>query len=427
MPSDDLITRIGTVEFGLLSAYRADGLMPQEAYDVVHDLFRSGELDQDTAELTAAARASGNPVVPFVERMRARVAEADAEAARWVHLGATSQDVLDTALMLLARDELEEAVAALGDAATTLVALAVRHRDDPAAARTLDQHAVPTTIGARTAIWLRAIVRARRRLADTAAELPVQLGGAAGTQASFVQLFGAGAAARLPAALAEAVQLVPPPAPWHTDRYPILDLAHAAGAAIAAMGKTASDVVTLARTEIAEASAGAGGSSAMPQKRNPVDAVLLRSAAMRAPALVAQLHTAAGLAGDERPDGAWHAEWEPLQELLRLLVASAAQLRDLVAVIEFDVTRARANLGLTHGLIVSERLALVLRPRIGAARFAELIRRAASGEQLAALVHALPEASGLDVDELLDPARYTGRAGELVDDAVRYARQEGIR
>ena len=408
-------------ERGLLAAYAELGVLSRALADEVAPGFRP-----DVRSLASSALEAGNPVVPLVEELRRRTENPD--AARWIHRGATSQDILDTALMLIAKDGIAAAVEDLASAASDLTRLAVAHRDDPAAARTLGQHAVPITIGARVAGRLRALVRARRALLDVAATLPAQLGGAAGTQASFVELFGSELAAQLPAAFAAATGLAAPLAPWHTDRYPILDLAHAAGAAIAAMGALATDVVTLTRPELAEAALQrGGGSSTMPQKHNPVDAILVRSAAMRAPALVGQLHLAAGLAGDERPDGAWHAEWPVLQELLRLLVGAAARTRALCAALTFDAQRARANLALSDGLIVAERLALVLKPRIGAVRFAEVIDRAAAGEPLAGLLRALPEASETEIDDLLDPARYTGRSGALVDEAVRAAGDEGIR
>ena len=416
-----VVAALVRAERGLLTAYAQLGVLPRALAAEVAPGFRP-----DVRALASSALETGNPVVPLVEELRRRTE--DPEAASWIHRGATSQDILDTALMLVAKDGIAAAVEDLAVAASDLVALALAHRDAPAAARTLGQHAVPITVGARIAGRLRAIVRARRTLLDVAATLPAQLGGAAGTQASFVELFGSELAARLPSAFAAATALAAPPAPWHTDRYPILELAHAAGLAIAAMGALATDVVTLTRPEIAEESVQhGGGSSTMPQKRNPVDAVLVRSAAMRAPALIGQLHNAAGLAGDERPDGAWHAEWPALQELLRLLVGAAARTRVLCAALTCDAERARANLALSDGMIVSERLALVLKPRIGAARFAEVIDRAAAGTPLAELLRALPEAAGWDVDDLLDPARYTGRSGALVDEAVRAARDEGIR
>ncbi len=200
------------------------------------------------------------------------------------------------------------------------------------------------------------------------------------------------------------------------------ELGDALAAVVAATGMFGSDVASMARTEVGEASvAVGGGSSAMPQKQNPVDAVLLRSAALRAPGLAAQLHLAAGLAVDERPDGAWHAEWPALQDLLRLALGASARAAALAAGLSLDAERARANLDLTGGLIVSERLGIVLVPLVGRSRFDALIAAAARGGDLAALVRALPEAADLDVDALLDPARYLGLAASLVDDAVRAA------
>jgi 3-carboxy-cis,cis-muconate cycloisomerase len=232
----------------------------------------------------------------------------------------------------------------------------------------------------------------------------------------------------MPGAFARELGLQAPDAPWHTDRWPVTELGDALAAAVAAVGTFASDVAVLARTEIGEVTvASGGGSSAMPQKQNPVDAVLVRSAALRAPGLAAQLHLAAGLAVDERPDGAWHAEWPALQELMRLALGASAHAADLAAGLTFNVDRARANLGLTGGLIVSERLGIVLVPLIGRERFNALIATASSGADLGSLVRALPEASDLDVEALLDPTQYTGIAGVLTGDTVRRALQEGIR
>jgi 3-carboxy-cis,cis-muconate cycloisomerase len=193
---------------------------------------------------------------------------------------------------------------------------------------------------------------------------------------------------------------------------------------IGALGVFAADVATLARTEIAEASVGAaGGSSAMPHKQNPVDAVLIRSAALLAPGLAAQLHLAAGLAVDERPDGAWHAEWPVLTELLQLGAGAAARGAALAEGLRFDTERARANLALTGGLIMTERLGIVLKPRIGAGRFDDLVAAASAGADLAVLIRAMPEASDLDVEALLDPANYLGLAVSLAESAAREARE----
>lgn len=428
-------------ELALTSALVSAGLAPRSLGEVV-DAVRAAPPSIDLAALARDGVEGGNPVIPLIPLVKAAMAEAadavDAAsdrdggqadtAASWVHRGATSQDILDSALMTLGRDAAADVVENLWRAGGALEELAHAHRADPAAARTLTQHGVPTTLGLKAAGWLRAIARARHRLAEVAARLPAQLGGAGGTLASFVELFGSDAAAELPERYARELGLAVPEAPWHTDRWPVTELGDALAAVVAAVGTFGSDVATLARTEIGEVSVGAGGgSSAMPQKQNPVDAVLLRSAALRAPGLAAQLHLAAGIAVDERPDGAWHAEWPALQELLRLALGASGRAAHLAAGLSFDVARARANLGLTDGLIVAERLGIVLVPLIGRARFGALIAAAAIGDDLSLLVRALPEASDLDVDALLDPVRYLGLAPALVDAAVRAATKEGIR
>ncbi|WP_375386363.1 lyase family protein [uncultured Microbacterium sp.] len=423
----EVVSHLIGAELSLTAALVAAGLAPASVGTAIAAV-RAAPPSVDLGALAQESVSGGNAVIPLIPLVRAAIASHDPGAAIWVHRGATSQDILDSALMTLSRDVVASVVENLWRAAGALEELARAHRDHPAAARTLTQHAVPTTLGLKAATWLSAIARARRRLADTATRLPAQLGGAGGTLASFVELFGGTAAAELPARYAHELGLAAPAAPWHTDRWPITELGDALAAAVAAVGKFGSDVSVMARTEIGEASvAVGGGSSAMPQKQNPVDAVLLRSAALRAPGLAAQLHLAAGLAVDERPDGAWHAEWPALQDLLALALGASHRAAHLAAGLTLDAPRARANLDLTSGLIVSERLGLVLVPLIGTARFDALIAGAASGGDLGALVRALPEASHLDVDALVDPARYVGLAPHLVDLAVRAAVTDGIR
>jgi 3-carboxy-cis,cis-muconate cycloisomerase len=157
----------------------------------------------------------------------------------------------------------------------------------------------------------------------------------------------------------------------------------------------------------------------MPQKRNPAGSVLIRSAAMRAPQLGATLHLASALAADERPDGSWHAEWPTLRELLRLALGATANATRVIGGLSVDRAAVARNLDLTGALIVSERLSLALVPLIGRARFAALVAEASGGADLAALVRALPEAIDLDVDALVDPARYLGLADAYLGSALR--------
>lgn len=369
----------------------------------------------DLAELVERSVAGGNPVIPLVGMLRAGVPEG---AREWVHRGATSQDILDTALMLFARDAGFELLARLVEIDEALTAFAAEHRDQAAAARTLTQHAVPTTVGLRAANWAQGVDRAALKLDEALGQLPVQLAGAGGTLASFVQIGVAASAEALPDVYAEILGLAIPDGAWHTVRWPVTELGDALAQAIGALGRIAADVATLSRTEIGELAEGSGGgSSAMPQKRNPVGSVLIRSAAIRAPHLAATLHAAAGLFVDERPDGAWHAEWQTLRELLRLALGAAGNAAELVSGLRVDSVAVERNLALTGGLIVAERLSLVLGPIIGAERVAEIVAAAGRGADLAGLLRAEPglEGTGIDIDDLLDPARYTGLAGVLVD------------
>lgn len=420
-------------EVALSRAWAAVGAAPDAAVSAISEAlgWAGPGSGCDTAwlsvpRLAAASVAGGNPVIPLVGMLKDRV---PVEARAWVHRGATSQDVLDSALMLVARRAGREALQTLRRTESLLAGFAVVHRDEVAAARTLTQHAVPTTIGARAASWLRGVTRARVRLAEAVGQLPAQLGGAGGTLAAFVEIGGPEAAASLPVAYAAELGLAAPAAPWHVTRWPVTELGDALVQAIDAAGKVAADVATLSRTEIGELAEGAGGgSSAMPQKQNPTASVLLRSAALRAPQLGATLHLAAGFAVDERPDGAWHAEWPTLRELLRLTLGATATLRRLVEGLHVDADAVASDAALTDGLIVSERLSIVLTPVLGTDEVTRIVAAAGAGGDLAALVResleaAVDRAPGAahpadDVEALLDPAGYTGLAGLLVDRAV---------
>ncbi|MFG6279803.1 lyase family protein [Microbacterium sp. 5K110] len=405
-------------ECALVTAYAELGIAPSEAAVAVDHAFgldeKYGRPSQgiDVEALAVAAVAGGNPVIPLVGELKARV---PAEYAPWIHRGATSQDVLDTATMIVARRAVAQVRSSLTHTSQWLRAQAEAHADTVAAARTLTQHAVPTTVGARVAAWERGIRRAVDRLDGLV--FPAQLAGAGGTLASFVEITGSeDAAVALPAAFARAAGLEAPDAPWHVTRWPVTELGDALVQAIDAVGKLAADVATLSRTEIAEVAEGTGGgSSAMPQKQNPAEAVLLRSAALRAPQLGATLHLAAALAVDERPDGAWHAEWPTLRELLRLALGASWHASSLAAHLRVDPDAAARTVALTGGRIVSERLRGVLVPLIGAERFTALV---AGDADLGDALRTLPEARDLDIDALLDPAGYLGLAPRL-------AREEG--
>ena len=294
----------------------------------------------DVGRLGADGALSANPVVPLVDALRDRVG---AEAAHDVHRGATSQDILDSAAMLVAQRALGPLLDDLGGAADAAAGMAERHRDTAMAGRTLLQQAVPTTFGLKAAGWMTALDEAVARLDAVRRErLAVQLGGAAGTLAAL----GATGPDVL-AALARELGLAEPVLPWHSDRTRIAELAGALGEACGAAGKPAGDVVLLAQDEVGEVREGGdpgrGGSSAMPHKRNPVAGVSALACARQAPGLVATL--LASMVGEhERAAGAWQAEWRPLTELLRITGSAAAWTRDCLEHLEIDAERMAANL-----------------------------------------------------------------------------------
>ncbi|MFJ8863186.1 3-carboxy-cis,cis-muconate cycloisomerase [Streptomyces sp. NPDC102451] len=404
-------------EAALTRAQAGCGLAPAEAGRAVTAAADPGRFD--VRELALRARSGGNPVIPLVAALSAAV---DEDVRPFVHRGATSQDILDTAAMLVASRTLALVLDDLGRTADALERLAAGHRDTPMPGRTLTQHAVPTTFGLKAAGWRALVLDARDRLRAVLGSLPVQLGGAAGTLAAF-SADGEAAGPELVAAYARELGLAAPPLPWHTLRTPVADLAGALAFTAGALGKAAADVLTLSRTEIGELAEGSGGgSSAMPHKANPVRATLIAAAARRAPGQAATLYGSLA-AEDERPAGAWHAEWEPLRDLLRLVGGAARDAVELAEGLKVFPAAMRSHLGLTGGLIVSERLAAVAAGRVGPARAKEILTEAAGrargeGRTLAEVLAGEPAFDGLDLVELTDPARYTGCAGLLTDRAL---------
>lgn len=299
----------------------------------------------DAAELARRSVSGGNPVIPLVQEIRARVEQrAGTDAAAAVHLGATSQDVVDTALMLVAKQACGVIAAGLAAAAGSCAALAAEHRSTAMAGRTLLQAALPTTFGALAATWGSALDAALERVRDTAARLPVQLGGAAGTLAA-LRPHGP----EVVAAFADECDLATPDHVWHTDRTIVTELAGALGTASSAVAKVALDLVLLAQSEVAEVRERApGGSSAMAHKQNPIAAVTARAAAAQAPGLVATLLSCAPEL--QRGAGGWHAEWPALLALLRYSGGAVSRLRTALDV-EVDAEAMARNLERLHGTV----------------------------------------------------------------------------
>ncbi|MBC9715908.1 3-carboxy-cis,cis-muconate cycloisomerase [Streptomyces sp. TRM66268-LWL] len=398
-------------EAALTRAQAALGEAPVEAAESVSAGARAERYD--VRSLALRARAAGNPVLALVSDLKAELPEPHRE---FVHRGATSQDIVDTATMLVAARALDLVLDDLARTERSLAALAAAHRDTVMAGRTLTQHAVPTTFGLKAAGWRSLVLDARDRVRAVRDALPAQLGGAAGTLAAL-------GSPELVAEFARETGLAAPALPWHTLRTPVADLAGALAFTAGALGKLAADVLTLSRTEIAEVSEGAGGgSSAMPHKANPVRATLIAAGARQGSGLASALYGSL-VAEDERPPGAWHAEWAPLRDLLRIVGGAAENAGDLIADLRVDTEAMRRNLDLTGGLIVSERLTAALGARVGRARAKELLTSLAArvrrGEgTLAQLLSEPPEFKDLDLDDLTDPAGYTGAAGVLTDRAL---------
>lgn len=404
-------------EAALTRALAALGLAPAEAAAAVTEAAVPANFG--IRSLAARTPAGGNPVIPLVADLTAAVGE---PYGPYVHQGATSQDIMDTATMLVAVRTLELILADLGRTERALAGLGLEHRDTPMPGRTLTQHAVPTTFGLKAAGWRSLVLDARDRITRVRDSLPAQLGGAAGTLAAF-EAYGAQDVDALTEAYAREVGLAAPALPWHTLRTPVADLAGCLAFAAGALGKLAVDVLTLSRTEIGEVSEGSGGgSSAMPHKANPVRSTLLAAAARRAPQLAATLYGSLA-AEDERPAGAWHAEWEPLRDLLRLVGGAAAHAAELSEGLRVHPAAMRRNLDATRGLIVSERLSAALAPVLGRARAKELLtelaRRAHEKDRpLRELLAEEADLKDVELDDLTDPAHYTGFADVLTDRAL---------
>ncbi|QKW52371.1 3-carboxy-cis,cis-muconate cycloisomerase [Streptomyces buecherae] len=423
-------------EAALARAQARLGTVPATAAQAISDAARAAHLD--LFSLARSAREAANPVVGLVREFTSVVAARDAAAAEYVHRGSTSQDIFDTGAMLVADRALGLVIPDLDRTAEALAGLAERHRDTAMAGRTLTLHAVPTTFGLKAAGWMWLVLDAAERLRRVREQLPVQLGGAAGTLAGYLEYAGHGHgspgaasyAYELTAAFAAETGLAQPVLPWHALRTPMADLAAALAFTSGALGKIAVDVQSLTRTEVGEVHegsvAGRGASSAMPHKRNPVLATVIRSAALQVPQLAATV-TGAMAVEDERSAGGWHAEWEPLRACLRLTGGAAAHAVELAENLSVASDRMRANLDLTGGQLVSERIAAALAPLLGKAVARQVLSRAsadaaASGRALEAVLGELPEVtrhlSAARLADLVEPTHYTGAAGALVDRAL---------
>jgi 3-carboxy-cis,cis-muconate cycloisomerase len=349
MSDNAFLAAMVTVEQAWLDVIIDTGVAPVNARATLADALSEGDVEA----IARGANVDGTPVSGLVTLLRQRTAE---PTARWLHRGLTSQDVLDSALILCVRDVLHRIDDELAAQVQTMATLAETHRRTMTLARTLTQPALPSTIGVKVSRWLCGVLDAAEPLTDLRASLPVQMGGAAGTLAATTELAGsAQGAIALSDAFAAALGLAPSP-PWHTTRSPVTRAGDALVTCCDAWGHIAADVATGSRAEIGELGEGrGGGSSTMPHKNNPVRTVLIRRTALAAGPLAATLHCASATNVDERPDGAWHAEWATLRTLARRTVAAAAHTTELLAELHVDPARCAANLASAGEILAEQR------------------------------------------------------------------------
>ncbi|MCA6112280.1 3-carboxy-cis,cis-muconate cycloisomerase [Bradyrhizobium cenepequi] len=412
-------------EAALARAEAASGVIPDAAAGPISAVCKAESFD--CTALAEAAVRSGNLAIPLVKALTAEVAKggnkSDKEAARYVHWGATSQDVIDTATMLTLRAGIDALLTDLARAITGFAKLARQHRDTAVVARTWLQHALPMPFGLKLAEYAASLHRSQRRLQRLRREaLALQFGGAAGTLAA---LGGKGMA--VAEKLAQELDLPLPEAPWHTHRDRIADIASAFAIVCGSCGKIARDVSLMMQTDVAEAfepsGEGRGGSSTMPHKRNPVAAATALAAATMAPNLTATIF-AAQVQDHERSAGAWHAEWPTLPTLMLVTSGALAATIDIAEGLEVDAARMRINLDATRGLIMAEAASMALAEKLGKSEAHHLIEAAskktvAEQKHLRDVLTADPRITAQlaadRIEKLFEPMSYQGASQALID------------
>ena len=412
-------------EAALAQAEAHAGIMSQE---FAHDIAAQCKVEHfDVAALYHEAVAAGTPAIPLVRMLTERV---EGDARKYVHWGATSQDAIDSALMLQMRDGLDLLIVGLREICAACAKLVGQHRHTPMVGRTLLQQALPITFGLKAARWLALTTRQVQALrAHREQELAVQLGGAAGTLASLgdkglqvVQL------------LADELRLPAPEMPWHTERDRVATIATTLGVVAGAMAKIAEDVVLLSQTEVGEVSEGAapgkGGSSAMPQKHNPVDAMRAIAASRLAIGIVPVMLSAM-MQEHERAVGSWQAEWTALPDLFRYTSGAVEGVRGALSNLQVDTARMKANLDMTGGLVMAESLTMAHAQHMGRPEAYRIVQTAThathSGKSLRQVVLDDEQVRNVlseeDIEQALDPVRYLGSTDAFIDAALMVYRQ----
>jgi 3-carboxy-cis,cis-muconate cycloisomerase len=419
------VQRMLDFEAALARAESRLGVIPKSAAAAIASKCRAGLIDMPL--LGSAAARAGNLAIPLVKQLTELVAMDDAEAARYVHWGATSQDAIDTGFVLQLRPALEKIDAELDRLADSLARLAKKHRATPVAARTWMQQALPTTFGFIVSGWLDALLRGQERLHEARERaIVLQFGGAAGTLAALDER-----GIEVARALGKELNLPVPELSWHSDRDRIAGVAAALGLCTGTLGKIARDISLHTQTEIAEifepAGEGRGGSSTLPHKRNPVTCAVVLAAAIRVPGLVSAILSAM-IQEEERGLGGWHAEWETMPELIGIAGGALHHLANTIAGLEIDKAKMSNNLEITQGLIYSEALQMALAARMGRAAAHEHVQAAGKlaveehrhlRELIKSDVEIAKQLSAKEIDRLFNPREYLGVADELIDRALQ--------
>ncbi|WP_447864318.1 3-carboxy-cis,cis-muconate cycloisomerase [Kluyvera sichuanensis] len=421
MFSDERLVQ-GMLDFeaALATAQARCGVIPNAAVEPITAACRASLIDLTT--LATAAASAGNLAIPLVKQLTQRVKNTDPEAARYVHWGATSQDAIDTGLMLQLQQALGETETRLARLISVLAEQVMRHQHTLLPGRTWMQHALPITYGLKLAGTLDALLRWQERLAQMRPRvLALQFGGAAGTLASLKEK-----GPEVAQALAAELNLMLPDTPWHSQRDRLIELASWYAGLCGTLGKFANDFALMMQTEVAEVSEpiaeGRGGSSAMPHKRNPVSCAAILAAVTRVPGLMATLY-ASQIQQHERALGGWQAEWETLPQLVMLAGGVLENSEYLVKGMQVNTHKMRDNLDITHGLVMAESVTQALATHLGKADAHHLIetichRAIALDCPLRPLLendplvsqHLSPE----QLTQLLDPANAVGSADHFV-------------
>ena len=409
------------VEAALARAQARIGVVPEAAADAIAAASRNIKIDFD--RLRHETEIVGYPILPLVHQL----SEAAGEAGRYVHWGATTQDIMDTATVLQIRAALEIVARELQAVCDCLANLARKYRDTPMAGRTHLQQALPITFGYKAAVWLSSIDRHIERLQQALPRILVgQFAGAAGTLASVGK-----DGLEMQRLFCEELGLRQPSMTWHVARDGIAESVTLLGLITGTLGKIATDIMMMSATEFGELSEpfvpGRGASSTMPQKRNPISSELMLAAAKAVRQHVATMLD--GMIHDfERATGPWHLEWVSLPESFLLTASSLANAKFMLAGLVVHEDRMRQNLDLTHGLIVAEAVMMAAAPVMGRQRAHDVVYDACrqaieGGGQLADILAGVPdivEALGgvAAIRRHCDPANYLGLCGPMVDRAL---------